>query len=263
MLAFVTGASSGIGKEMARELSRRGYDLIITGRNKNALESLEKELKTNVKIIIADLTKEDEVYRLYKQVENEAIDVFINNAGFGVYGYFWNTNLEKEINMLKVNDLAMHILFKLILKDMISSRNKYSLENNEKYILNVASLSGFMPGPQMSSYYASKSYMLNLTQGVYQELKMLNMDRNIHVSVLCPGPIYTNFCARAGVEFKIKYLSSKYTARYAINKLFKKKMVIVPGFINKCGHALGKILPSKFIMKFICKIQEPKRVETL
>jgi len=262
MLAFVTGASSGIGKDMARELSRKGYDIIATGRNKKALESLEKELKTNVKIIIADLSKEDDVYKLYNQVENEDIDVFINNAGFGVYGDFWNTNLEKEINMLKVNDVAMHILFKLILRNMISSQRKSSFGNNEKYILNVASLSGFMPGPKMSAYYASKAYMLNLTQGVYQELKEAKID-NVHVSVLCPGPIYTNFCDRAGVEFKTKYLSSNYTAGYAINKLFEKKLVIVPGIINKCEHVLGKILPSEFVMRFTCKMQDKKKVETL
>lgn len=247
---------------MACELSRRGYNLIVTARNKKDLDSLKEELKTNVKIIIADLSKEDEVYALYKQVENENIDVFINNAGFGVCGEFWNTNLEKEINMIKVNDVAMHLLFKLILKDMISSSNKSLTKKKEKYILNVASLSGFMPGPNMSAYYASKAYMLNLTQGVYQELKEAGIE-NIHISVLCPGPIYTNFCDRAGVEFKTKYLSSKYTAEYAINKLFDKRLIIVPGLINKCGHVLGKILPSKFVMKFTGKIQDRRKVEVL
>ena len=247
---------------MACELSRRGYDLIVTARNKKDLDSLKEELKTNVKIIIADLSKEDEVYSLYKQVENENIDVFINNAGFGVCGEFWNTNLEKEINMIKVNDVAMHLLFKLILKDMISSSKKSLTKKKEKYILNVASLSGFMPGPKMSAYYASKAYMLNLTQGVYQDLKEAGVE-NIHISVLCPGPIYTNFCDRAGVEFKTKYLSSKYTAEYAINKLFDKRLIIVPGLINKCGHVLGKILPSKFVMKFTGKIQDRRKVEVL
>lgn len=257
MLAFVTGASSGIGRDIARELAKRGYDLIITARNEQKLSELKNELERKydifVRVIIADLNKEKEVFELYKKIKNEKIDVFINNAGIGCVGEFWNTELNTEIEMLKVNNLAMHILFKLILKKMLCERN-----NKKKYILNVASLSGFMPGPRMSAYYATKAYTLNLTQGVYKELKMHNLDKNVSVSVLCPGPVYTNFCDRANVEFKTKYLSSKYTAQYAINNLFAEKLIIIPGLLNKCGHILGKVLPSKIIMLVIYRIQNVK-----
>lgn len=143
MLAFITGASSGIGREMAIQLGKKGFDLIITGRDSKKLEEVKKTLqeKTNVEVIVADLSKEDEVFKLYEQIKNREIDVFINNAGLGVAGEFWKTDLNTEIEMIKVNDLAMHILFKLILRDMIESRNN----DSKKYILNVSSLSGFMP----------------------------------------------------------------------------------------------------------------------
>ena len=313
MLAFITGASSGIGRDMAKVLASKGYDLILTARDEEKLirvrtdimnELSKREMKDNltdianieknkinIRVIIADLEKEEEVLSLYEKIKNENIDIFINNAGFGTIGNFWETNLNKEINMLKVNDLAMHILFKLILKDML--KKEVELEKNntkkskaqikekntnessnclikekntnessnclikEKYILNVSSLSGYMPGPKMSAYYATKAYMLNLTKGVYKELKMAKS--KINLSVLCPGPICTNFCDRAGVNFKTKYLTSEYTAEYAINKLFKKKLVIIPGFLNKCGHVLAKITPSKLVMAVIYRMQEKSK----
>ena len=331
MLAFVTGASSGIGRDIAKKLSEKGYDLIITARDEDKLLELKKEIESNakvkIKIFLANLEKEEEIFGLYEKVKDEKIDVFINNAGFGIIGEFWNTDLQAEISMLKVNDMAMHILFKLILKDMIKATSEAHLTNaekssetfqnldvfqssntfqnsdvfqssntfqnsdafqssntfqnldvfqssntfqnsnifqqisktkNEKYILNVASLSGYMPGPLMSAYYATKAYMLNLTRGVYKELKMAKLDKKINVSVLCPGPVYTNFADRAGVVFKLKNLTSEYTAKYAINKLFAKKLVIVPGFLNKCGHILSKIIPSKIVMAVTYRIQKKK-----
>ena len=151
MLAFVTGASSGIGREIARILSRKGYDLIITARNEKKLNQLKKELQNKYKSNI---------------------------------GEFWKTDLNTEMDMLKVNDFAMHILFKLVLKDMLN----FTKENKDRrrYILNVSSLSGFVAGPKMSTYYASKAYMLNLTRGVYKELKMKGLDKRVSLSVLCP-----------------------------------------------------------------------------
>lgn len=298
MLAFITGASSGIGKDMAKVLAEKGYDLIITARDEQKLFEVRNEIlnnaplrneaifneitkkskqKIDIKVITANLENEKEVFDLYNKVKNENIDVFVNNAGFGTIGNFWETDLETEIDMIKVNDIAMHILFKLILKNMVTTENKKSTKdngeginneksvtkniisntryiNNEKYILSVASLSGFMPGPKMAAYYATKSYILNLTRGVYKELKMTKS--KVNVSVLCPGPIYTNFADRAGVIFKTPNLSSEYTAKYAINKLFAKKLVIIPGFINKCAHVLSRIMPSRLVMAVVFRIQD-------
>lgn len=249
MLAFITGASSGIGKEMAKILSEKGYDLIVTARDREKLEELAKEWKTNIRILIADLARKEEVLELYEKIKEEKIDVFINNAGFGLLGEFWNTDLETELEMVQVNDMAMHILFKKILKDM--------KQRDSGYILNVASLAGFLPGPLMATYYATKAYILSLTRGVYQELK--EEKSQVHVSVLCPGPVYTNFADRAGVKFKVKSLTSEYTARYAIHKLFQKKLVIIPGFLNQCGHILAKIFPTKLVMKVTYRIQKKKK----
>lgn len=293
MLAFITGASSGIGRDIARNLYKRGYNLILTARDEEKLLELKEELEKSekienteklktqgnhelrkklkkqenyeeyekadvarkIKILTADLSKETEVFELYEKIKSEKIDIFINNAGLGTRGNFWETDINTELEMLKVNDMAMHILFKLILKDMLLAEKEDASNNSHspKYILNVASLAGFMPGPRMSAYYATKAYMLNLTRGVYQELKEIKS--NINVSVLCPGPVYTNFADRAGVNFKVKSLSSKYTAEYAIDKLFAKKLVIIPGFINKCAHIFSKLLPSKLIMKVTYRIQ--------
>ena len=277
MLAFITGASSGIGRDMAKVLAHKGYDLIITARDEEKLFELRNEilnesraiknkkdetkeqysnLQINIKIITANLENENEVFRLYEKIKNENIDLFINNAGFGNIGNFWDTDLETEINMIKVNDIAMHILFKLVLRDMIKNINETAKEINEKYILNVSSLSGYMPGPKMATYYSTKAYMLNLTKAVYKELKMEK--QKVNISVLCPGPIYTNFADRAGVKFKTIHLTSEYTAKYAISKLFEKKLVIIPGFINKCGHVLSKLIPSKIVMAVTYRIQDKK-----
>lgn len=248
MLAFVTGASSGIGREIAKILSEKGYDLILTSRDEEKLNELSKEIKTNVKILLADLAKEAEVLALYEKVKEEKIDVFVNNAGLGMIGEFWDTDLETELEMIHVNDIAMHILFKNILRDM--------RQRDSGYILNVASLGGFMPGPLMSAYYATKAYMVSLTRGVYQELKVEKS--KVHLGVLCPGPVNTNFADRAGVDFKISSLSSEYTAKYAIHKLFHKKLVIIPGFLNKCGHVVAKLLPTRLVAKVTYRIQKKK-----
>ncbi len=248
MVALVTGASSGIGRDMAKELYNRGYNLILVARNGERLQQLKEELgnKKEIKIISMDLSEEENVLEVYEKVRKEEIDVFINNAGFGEAGNFLEINLENELNMIKVNDVAMHILFKLLLRDM--------QKRGKGYILNVSSLAGFMPGPYMATYYATKAYMLNLTRAVYKELKMEKS--LVSVSVLCPGPIQTNFEKRAKVIFKTPLLSSPYTAKYAIDQMFKRKLVIIPGFFNQVAHVLNHIVPAKVSMSVTSRIQE-------
>ena len=141
MRALITGASSGIGKDMARYLSKLGYDLIIVARNNEQLEQLKKELETNVEVIAMDLSNKENCYKLHEQVQN--IDILVNNAGFGEFGEFVETDLEKEISLIQTNITALHILTKLYLKDMV--------KENKGHILNVASIAGFMPGPLMAT----------------------------------------------------------------------------------------------------------------
>ena len=131
MKALITGASSGIGYSMAKYLSNLGYDLILVARDKEKLQSIQKELKTDVKIVVADLSQESKVKELYVLCKNDNIDILINNAGFGLFGEFDSTDLSNELNMVDVNIKAVHILTKLFLKDMV--------KKDSGYILNVSS----------------------------------------------------------------------------------------------------------------------------
>ena len=158
MLALVTGASSGIGRDMARELSRRGYDLIITARRRDRLEELAEKLPTRVRVIEMDLSRADNCRRLHELTAEEPVDVLINNAGFGVFGAFEESDLERELEMLDINIRATHMLTKLYLRDF--------LRRGEGMILNVSSSAAFLPGPLLSSYYASKAHVLRLTEAM-------------------------------------------------------------------------------------------------
>lgn len=248
MKALVTGASSGIGYEISKYLAKRGYDIIVVARNRQALENLKKEIKTNVQIVCMDLSVVDNCVKLYENFKDENIDVLINNAGFGMYGNFDILDMNKEIEMINVNILACDILTKLFLKDM--------KKRDSGYILNVGSIAGFMPGPLMSSYYASKSYVVKLTQAIRKELK--KSKSGVSISVLCPGPVNTNFNNTAGVKFAVRPLSSEYVAKYAVDMLFKKKLVIVPGFTIKLARFFSKFTPDNILAEITYYIQTKK-----
>ena len=159
MIALITGASTGMGRDMAVYLSSLGYDLIITARNKEKLIALKSELKTKVKVITADLSKPENAIKLYECCKNIKIDLLINNAGFGIVGEFDKTSLRQECELINLNITALHILTKLFLKDF--------KQRNRGRILNVASSAGFFPGPLMAAYYASKSYVISLSVAIY------------------------------------------------------------------------------------------------
>ena len=248
MKALVTGASSGIGYEISKYLAKRGYDIIVVARSRQALENLKEEIKTNVQIVCMDLSVVDNCVKLYENFKDENIDVLINNAGFGMYGNFDILDMNKEIEMINVNILACDILTKLFLKDM--------KKRDSGYILNVGSIAGFMPGPLMSSYYASKSYVVKLTQAIRKELK--KSKSGVSVSVLCPGPVNTNFNNTAGVKFAVRPLSSEYVAKYAVDMLFKKKLVIVPGFTIKLARFFSKFTPDNILAEITYYIQTKK-----
>lgn len=241
MKALITGASSGIGRDMAKELAKRGYNLILVSRDNNKLEEVSEEIRDayNVKtqIIQKDLSIKENCIDLYNEVKNEKIDILINNAGFGVHGNLVDTELEKEINMLETNIVAVHILMKLFLKDMI--------KRNSGQILNVSSMAAFSPGPLMAGYYSSKAYVYRLSECVKTELKMIKS--NVKISVLCPGPVRTNFNKIANVNFAAPSLSSDSVAKYAINKMLKGKFTIVPGNLMKITRFFEKILPHNWI----------------
>jgi len=233
MKAVVTGASSGIGYSIARYLSELGYDLIVVARREDCLENLKSECKTNVEIITLDLSIISNMYKLYDMVKNEDIDILVNNAGVGMYGNFWETDVSDEISMIELNVIATDVLTKLFLKDMV--------KKNSGKILNVSSVIGFMPGPLMSSYYASKAYITSMSRAINTELKMKNID--VSISTLCAGAVDTNFNSDLGISYFVKPMSSEKVAKYAINKMMKKKEVIIPGIMNKVVYVLNKIIP--------------------
>ncbi|MBP3310059.1 MAG: SDR family NAD(P)-dependent oxidoreductase, partial [Ruminococcus sp.] len=176
MKALVTGATSGIGQSIARKLSERGWELILTGRNEDVLRSMQDELGSNTEIIAAELSDKNEVLRLYDFCRSRNIDMLVNNAGYGLFGRFDEIDLDNDLDMISVNIIALHMLTKLFLRDF--------KKRNNGIILNVASVAGFLTGPLLSSYYASKNYVLRLSLGIYEELRR---DRsNVSITVLCP-----------------------------------------------------------------------------
>lgn len=248
MKALITGASSGIGKDMARYLSSLGYDLILVARRKTYLENLKKELSTNVKIIPYDLAVQDNLDNLWNEVKDEDIDLLVNNAGFGLFGEFDKTDLDREFEMIDVNIKALHYLTKKFLI-------KFKKEDKGK-ILNVASSAGFMAGPKLSTYYASKNYVLRLSEAIYEELKVAKS--NVHISCLCPGPVDTEFNKVAHGEFHTKSLTSEYVAKYAINLTLKNKLYIIPSFRMKAAIFLTRLVPRKLLLKITYLIQDRK-----
>lgn len=249
MKALVTGASSGIGRDISIYLSSLGYDLIIVSRDKSKLEETKKLIKTNCKIMSMDLSNISDVSELVKVCIKEDIDIFVNNAGFGIFGEYSNVDVNKEMNMIDLNIKAVHILTKEVLK--------YFEKKDNGYILNVASSAAFMPGgPLLSGYYATKSYVKSYTLSLYEELR--HKKSNVHISILCPGPVNTNFNNVAGTKFNISSLESEYVAKYAINKMFKNKLVIVPGFTIKLGCFFRRFVSDKMLLKITYKIQKRK-----
>ncbi len=249
MKALITGASSGIGREMAKYLAKLGYDLILVARDREKLEQLQRELPVKVKVIVVDLAIEQKVKELYVLVRPEEIDLLVNNAGFGVFGNFVETETARELSLINVNIKAVHMLTKFFLKDMV--------KRNKGHILNVASTAAFYPGPLMATYYASKSYVYRLSLGIQEELR--RKKSKVKISVLCPGPVDTNFNQTAGVTFALKSLESSYVAKYAIDQTLKGKEVIIPGFKMKCAKFLGHFLSDKMLAKIAYRIQRKKR----
>lgn len=249
MKALITGASSGIGKSIAQYLASMKYDLILVGRDKQKLEELQKSLGVESKIIIADLSDITKVKEIYVLTKNDDIDILINNAGFGLFGSFAETDLNRELEMIRTNVEAVHLLTKMFLRDL--------KKRNTGYILNVASLAAFGPGPLMATYYATKSYVNNLTEAINEELR--REKSNVFVCSLCPGPVDTHFNDTAGVKFSIAPLSSDYVARYAINQMFKHKVVIIPGFKMRLSMFFRRFISRKVIRKITYNIQKSKK----
>lgn len=248
MKALVTGATSGIGRKIAEKLSERGWELILTGRNENILEEMRKSLG-KTEIIEADFSEKSEVYKVYDYCKDRGVDMLVNNAGFGIFGKFEDTGLDSDLEMIDVNIAAVHILMKLFLRDF--------RKRDRGIILNVASVAGFMHGPLMSGYYASKNYVLRLSMAVHEELR--REKSKVSVTVLCPGPVDTQFNSRAGVNFSAKPITADYAAEYALKKAFAGRLLAVPGLTAKLCALGQRFVPYGLLSRAVYHVQYAKR----
>lgn len=248
MKALITGASSGIGRDMARILAKQGVDLILVARRKERLIALKAQLAVDVTIIVMDISIPENCIALYERCKNEEVDILINNAGLGDFGKFETTELEKDMQLIDTNIKALHILTKLFLKDF--------KKRNKGYILNVASSAAFLPGPLMATYYATKSYAYRLSLSIWKELR--KEKSNVSISVLCPGPVKTEFDKVANVTFLMRGKRSEDVALEAIRGMFQRKMVIIPGILMQSSYYLCKSMPLRLQMCCSYHIQNHK-----
>ena len=246
--ALITGATSGIGKEMAIYLHKMGWKLILTGRNEEVLKNMAQKFGNNTKYIALDLAKRGSAETLYQFCQGLRVDFLINNAGFGVFGNFTETSLEQELELIEVNIRSLHILTKLFLRDMV--------KRDCGQILNVGSVAGFMTGPLLSSYYASKNYVVRLTTAIREELR--RNGSNVKIAVLAPGPVDTNFNNRAGVTFSVKPINPKIIAEYGIDKALEGRCIIIPHLpVRICAVAAG-FVPESIVASVVWHIQKAK-----
>ncbi len=238
--AVITGASSGIGRELAKLYSTRGFDIVLVARRRDRLEELADTLKCDTKIIEADLSDRDTCKALFGEVSDMNVQLLINCAGFGAVGTFEQLDLDKQIKMIDVNCTAAAILTHDFLKDF-----RY---RDSGAILNVASSAGLMPGgPNMAMYYATKSFIVSLTNGIYEELK--SEGSHVKIAALCPGPVNTEFNDVAEVRFMTKGITPQYCAKCAARGLDRGDRIIIPENILAVTKTASKLIPEGISMK--------------
>lgn len=245
--ALITGASSGIGYEFALELDKLGYNTIIVARRENKLIELKNKLSNESIIIVLDLSNIESCKELLERIKPYNIELFINNAGFGDFSLFKDSNTTKILEMIDLNVKAMTFLMKGILDTFIPK--------NIGTIINVSSIAGFLPaGPYMSVYYATKSYVTSLTRAVSYELK----NTNIKIKALTPGPVRTEFNDVASCRFSINSISKEKCVSYAIKKMKKKGVIIAPSLGVRITSHFSRFLPTNLLIKICSKAQKKK-----
>ena len=256
--ALITGASNGIGYEFAHIFAKNGYDVVLVARSEHQLHQLahdlEKEYQTKTKVFSLDLSQSGSVEKIYNELHQEKIiiDCLVNNAGFGAFGFFIENDWEKENQMIQLNILALTHLTKLFVKDMVIRK--------KGKILNVASTAAFQPGPLMAVYYATKAFVLFLSEAIANELK----GSGVTITALCPGPTESGFQSAASMEesklVKNKKLpTSKQVAEYGYKAMMKGKRVAIHGLINKIMTFSLRLTPRKIVTSVVRKLSEKKR----
>ncbi|MSS63586.1 SDR family oxidoreductase [Lachnospiraceae bacterium WCA-693-APC-MOT-I] len=249
MYAFITGASSGIGKELAILLAKKGYNLILIARREKRLLHLKKSLESRypIKVMVetCDLSDAKSCITLHNTYKNYPVTVLINGAGFGKVGNVSDIPLEYDLSMLHTNITALHILSKLFASTM-----------DHGYILNIASIAAFQPGPYLATYSATKSYVASFSIALNYEMK--RKKKPIHIATLCPGPVDTEFNQVAGTSFSLPSISAKKCAKIALHGLFRKKTLIIPSLSIKLNYIGSKLSPLALILPLEYKIQTAK-----
>ena len=250
---WITGASSGIGREFARRYAAMGCRLILTARRADRLQALADELKkahgTVCRIEPADLADKADCNRLCAALAEEKIDIFINNAGFGMCGNYRETDPAREEEMVQVNVAAMARLFHFAVRKLHTAGGGT--------ILNVASSAGLLPGgPYMAGYYASKAYVVSLTRGVAEELRETHSP--VYVCALCPGPVNTEFNDRAGVVFALKGITPELCVDEALRGMLRHKTIIVPSAFMRLCTTAQKLVPTPLLMPIVARQQKKK-----
>lgn len=257
-IALVTGAASGLGFELALLLAKDNYDLILADvdaeKLRKAKETITSEYPSEVQLIIKDLSRSNIAEQIFQDINGKPIDVLINNAGFGIFGSFNDTDWQREMDMLNLHVMTTTHLTKLVLKGMV--------ERGSGKILNMSSLAAFQPGPLMSLYYASKAYILSFSEAIANELK----GTGVTVTCLCPGQTKTCFQdvvsnGSQSLNNKIKFNigSAKEVAEYGYEAMLKGKVVAIPGNINKFLSKLPRFVSRNTATAIIRKIQEKNR----
>lgn len=252
--ALITGASGGIGYELALLFARDGYDCILVARSQDKLkelaERLEREHRVKTLVLAKDLARPSAVDEIYEEVTAASmhVDVLVNNAGFPVFGLFNETNLQIELEMLQVNVVALTALSKLFLKGMVQRRTGR--------ILNLASTAAFLPGPLMAVYYASKAYVLSFSQALSNELR----GTGVTVTALSPGPTRTGFQKRGVMEdsrlVQGQIADAATVALAGYRGLMAGKTIVIPGFSNKLIPWVVRLSPRGVVTRVVHRMQE-------
>ncbi len=253
--ALITGASFGIGYELAKQFGSAGYDLVLVARSKAKLEEVSAELRglfgVDVGVVARDLTADrapDEIFEKL-HANSISIDVLVNNAGFGTHGLFYKNEMKKELEMIRLNITALVHLTRLFLPAMV--------ERGSGKILNVASTAAFQPGPLMAVYYATKAFVVSFSDAVSNEVE----DTGVTVTALCPGPTYTEFQKRAGMEHsklfgRGKVMTAEDVAVQGYRALMEGKTIVITGFKNKLLAGSVRFAPRKLIKKVVRSMNE-------
>lgn len=250
---IITGASSGIGRALAFEFAKNGFDLFLTARNGDALaevaEACRRKFRVTSEVFPADLADPGSTDRLVREISGRRFDVLVNNAGFGIKGDFAETDIHDELMMLNVQLAALLRLTKAVLPRMIASRSGH--------ILNVGSVYSFAPAPMQSVYSASKAFILNFSLALQNEV----MGANVRVSVVCPGITQTEFRTRAGmVDKKDSGMTAEKVAAISFSEMMKGRHLIIPGFQNKVFAFLGRHIPSGWVTSVVRRINDRRGV---